>query len=179
MAYIAKNDHYKNWKLREDNVEFEYYGHGANGMLFLSHQKSRIRKVPFGGGYGPTEHLLQISRDELQAVKLAANSCWTRKYITLPVKETPNSRVYNEVNTDISDDFFITALSFEMSFIQIPGATEMKFGSANPHSCKHIVKRFGRIGITHLVDATVWQRPDGKIQKIVDFGINPKVHDPE
>ncbi|MBP0485207.1 hypothetical protein [Sagittula salina] len=179
MAYIAKSDHFKNWKLREDAVEFEYYGHGANGMLFLSRQNSRIRKVPFGGGYRPTEQLVQIAKDELQAVKLAANSCWTRKYIPLPVKETPNGRVYNEANTDISDELFLTSLSFEMSFIQISGATEMKFGSANSHSCKLIVKKFGRIGITYLVDATVWEEPDGKIQKIVDFGIDPKVHDPK
>lgn len=179
MAYIAKSDHYRNWRIIENAVAFEYYGHGANGMLFLSRQTSRIRKVPFGGGNAPTDHLARIANDELQAMKLAASSCWTRQYIPLPISETPHSRVHDEMNRDISDAFFLTDLSFEMSFIQISEATEMKFGSANSHCCKIIVKKFGRIGIRHLSDATVWEGPDGKIIKVVDFGIDPAVHDPK
>ena len=177
--YIAISASYRRWTLLDSGSKFNYYGHGANGMIFVCREKGRARKVPFGGGQTPSAQLKKVADDELRAVKLAASSCWTQKYLPLPFRETPKGRILDAEGSDLTKSFFLMQYCFETKFIDCSDLSEMKFGSASSDDCDLIFKRFKRIGINHLVDSTVWVSPNNRISYILDFGLDPEVHDPQ
>jgi len=149
-------------KLRIADTGLQYLTEGAYGVIFVDHDRNRVRKVYLALRNLSRDHCEQVFHAETEAFERAMSAPELRQLVPVFFGVCRPGTIVDKDEVDRSTDFL--SLAFEDEFI--PGRFEKLTATQPGHD--RLVALFGQYGIYHLRDASV-RIEDGKITKIIDF----------
>lgn len=146
-------------------TDFLYLDEGAYGVIFVSRDAGRIRKVY--RRKHDEDHARAVFKAEADAYIRAESSPDLVSLVPAHFQICTRQQVIDRDGNDVSAEFF-PDLAFEAEFVS---ALFHKIGDIGGDEARRIRALFHAAGINHTTDMSVSLTEDGRISKVIDFAV--------